>query len=134
MRTEIALLSDCSISDLPVVTVGGGSLWKFAFPVPTELLTDHAMEFDWIDCHFDLKKVTPREIEESFEDPFSIRIFPESVSDDSETRYFSLGKTINNRFLFSVFWTDGKAYRVIASRDMTDDEQTFYDRKNAEWL
>jgi len=92
------------------------------------------MEFDWIDCHFDLKKVTPREIEESFEDPFSIRIFPESVSDDSETRYFSLGKTINNRFLFSVFWTDGKAYRVIASRDMTDDEQTFYDRKNAEWL
>ena len=32
------------------------------------------MEFDWIDCHFDLKKITPPEVEEVFEDPFSIRL------------------------------------------------------------
>ena len=92
------------------------------------------MDFDWIDCHFDLKKLTPREVEESFEDPFSIRLLPESSNDAAETRFFALGKSISNRYLFSVFWTDGKAYRVILCRDATEDEQTFYDRKNAEWL
>ncbi len=91
------------------------------------------MEFDWIDCHFDLKKITPREVEEVFEDPFSIRLLPES-DNDAESRYFNLGKTINNRHLFSVFWTDGKRYRVILCRDMTEEETSFYERKNAEWL
>jgi len=92
------------------------------------------MEFDWIDCHFDLKEVTPRELEEAFEDPFSIRLLPEVESFSGEARYFSLGKTISNRPLFSVFWTDGKNYRVILSREMTDEEVSFYERKNAEWL
>jgi len=92
------------------------------------------MDFDWIDCHFDLKKIIPREIEEAFEDPFSIRLLPESDNNGADARYFNLGKTINNRFLFSVFWTDGKRYRVILSREMTNDEISFYERKNAEWL
>ena len=92
------------------------------------------MEFDWLDVNFDLKKVTPREIAECFEDPFAIRLLPDTDNDNAEVRYFSLGKTLNNRGLFSVFWTDGKNYRVILCRDMTDDESTFYERKNAEWL
>ena len=92
------------------------------------------MEFDWIDCHFDLKKITPREVEEAFEDPFSIRLLPESDYGESETRYFSLGKTIGSRFLFSVFWTDGKNYRVIFCREMEEHEVSFYERKNAEWV
>lgn len=92
------------------------------------------MEFDWIDCHFDLKKITPREVEEAFEDPFSIRLLPETDASDAETRYFSLGKTLNNRFLFSVFWTDGKNYRVIFCREMVEGEESFYERKNAEWI
>lgn len=93
------------------------------------------MDFDWIGTHFDLKKITPREIEESFEDPFAIRLLPDSGdSSASEARYYALGKTINNRYLFSVFWTDGKKYRVIFCREMTDDEISFYERKNAEWL
>ena len=92
------------------------------------------MEFDWIDCHFDLKKITPREVEEAFEDPFSIRLLPESDNTGAETRYFSLGKTLNARFLFSVFWTDGKNYRVIFCREMEEHEESFYERKNAEWV
>ncbi|MBP82392.1 MAG: hypothetical protein CMO61_00925 [Verrucomicrobiales bacterium] len=92
------------------------------------------MEFDWIDCHFDLKKIPPREVEEAFEDPFSIRLLPESESGDGEARYFSLGKTLSSRYLFSAFWTDGKNYRVIFCRDTTDDESSFYERKNAEWI
>ncbi|MEX2577893.1 MAG: BrnT family toxin [Verrucomicrobiales bacterium] len=92
------------------------------------------MEFDWIDCHFDLKKIIPREVEEVFEDPFAIRLLPETDNGDAEARYFTLGKTINNRYLFAVFWTDGKNYRVIFCREMTDDEISFYERKNAEWV
>ena len=92
------------------------------------------MEFDWLDVNFDLKKVTPREIAEAFEDPFAIRLLPDTDNDSAEVRFFSLAKTLNNRGLFSVFWTDGKNYRVILSREMTDDESTFYERKNAEWL
>ncbi len=91
------------------------------------------MEFDWIDCPFDLKQTPPHEVAESFEDPFSIRLLPE-FDDDVENRYFSIGRTVENRCLFSVFWTDGKQYRVLACRDCTPEERSFYERKNAEML
>lgn len=92
------------------------------------------MEFDWIDPPFDLKKILPREIEECFEDPFSLRLLPESDSTGGNSRFFCLGKTVGNRAVFSVFWTDGKKYRVISAREMTPDEISFYDRRNAELL
>jgi hypothetical protein len=90
------------------------------------------MEFDWLDAPFDLRKLPPKEIEESFEDPFSIRLMVEGAEDDTKARYFNLGKTVGDRGLFSVFWTDGKKYRVMLSRDMCPEEITFYDRKNSE--
>jgi hypothetical protein len=89
------------------------------------------MEFDWLDASFDLRKITPKEIEESFEDPFSIRLMPESGEDASRARYFNLGKSAGDRGIFSVFWTDGKRYRVILSRDMSPEETAFCDRKNS---
>jgi uncharacterized protein len=88
------------------------------------------MEFDWEHSPLDEKAISHREVEESFEDPFSIRIMPES--DRSETRYYILGRAVSGRGLFSVFWTDGKRYRVIQSREMTEAEAAFYDRKNAD--
>ena len=90
------------------------------------------MDFDWLDAPFDLHRLTPKEIEESFEDPFSIRLLPEGIEDDAKARFFNLGKTLSDRSVFSVFWTDGKRYRVILARDMTPEEVTFYDRKNSE--
>ena len=92
------------------------------------------MEFDWLEVAFDLRKVPPREIEETFEDPFSLRLLPEIPSADGESRYFNLGKTTDNRGIFSVFWTDGKRYRVLLARDMTPEETTFYERKNSEYV
>lgn len=89
------------------------------------------MEFDWIDTPFDLKKTPPKEIEESFEDPFSLRILPD-MPRATEARYFNLGKSMTGRALFTVFWTDGKSYRAIFSRDMTPEEVNFYERKNSE--
>jgi uncharacterized DUF497 family protein len=61
-------------------------------------------------------------------------LLPEFESGDRAARYLCLGRTLSNRGLFSVFWTDGKTFRVISSRDMTPEESAFYDRKNAENL
>jgi len=88
------------------------------------------MEFDWIDAPFPLTELTPKEIEESFEDPFSLRLLPDLAEGDA--RYFNLGKSAAERGIFSVYWSDGKKYRVILAREMTPEEGTFYDRKNAE--
>jgi len=88
------------------------------------------MEFDWLEAPFDLKALSPRAIEESFEDPFSLRLLPDTESD--EARYFNLGRSADGAGIFSVFWTDGKSFRVIAARRMTRDEENFFDRKNDE--
>ena len=89
------------------------------------------MEFDW--SRFSAEEISRKEIEESFEDPFSIRLLPEiDEAAGREARYFILGRSISNRAIFSVFWTDGKRYRVVLSRPMTAEEETFYDRKNSE--
>jgi uncharacterized protein len=90
------------------------------------------MEFDWLDTPFDLRKIPPKEIEESFEDPFSLRLMPDGSGDATTARYFNLGKSLGNRPIFSVFWTDGKKYRVVLARDMTPEETNYYDRKNSE--
>lgn len=90
------------------------------------------MEFDWLDCPFDLRKITPKEVEESFEDPFSIRLMPEGAEGSEHARYFNLGKSVGDRGIFTVFWTDGKRYRAIAARDMAPEETAFYERKNSE--
>jgi len=89
------------------------------------------MEFDW--TRFDPLGITKKEIEESFEDPFGIRLMPDiEEAEGREPRYFNLGRAISPAPLFTVFWTDGKIYRVIFSRRMTTDEEGFYDRKNSE--
>ena len=30
-----------------------------------------------------------------------------------------------------IFWTNGKQIRVVIAREMSEDEQNFYERKNA---
>ena len=70
------------------------------------------MDFDWQKPQFQLRELTQRDVEESFEDPFSIRLLPEFEDDSRDARYFCLGKSLGNKPLFSVFWTDGKVYRV----------------------
>ncbi len=91
------------------------------------------MEFDWTGTAFEPETITRKDIEESFEDPFSIRLMPElDEVAGREARYFILGRSISNHPVFSVFWTDGKLYRVVFSRRMTPEEETFYDRKNSD--
>ena len=90
------------------------------------------MDFDWLDVSFDLRRIPPKEIEETFEDPFSLRLLPDLPA-SKDARYFNLGKSTGSRGVFSVFWTDGKRYRVILAREMTPEEEMFYERKNAEF-
>jgi len=90
------------------------------------------MDFDWIGVAFDMAPLTPKDIEESFEDPFSLKLLPDDNSDATTARYFNLGKSLQGRSVFSVFWTDGKKYRVICAREMTPAEHDFFERKKAE--
>jgi len=90
------------------------------------------MDIDFADAPFDLKKTRPHEIEEVFEDPFALRLLPDTDREDGQIRYYLLGKTINNRGLFLAFWSNGKKARVISARDLSDDECAYYDRTAAE--
>jgi uncharacterized protein len=90
------------------------------------------MDFDWIGCAFDLTQLPPRDIEESFEDPFSMKLMPDELAEGQEARYYNLGKSLQGAPVFSVFWTDGKKYRVIFARRMSQTEQEFFERKKAE--
>lgn len=91
------------------------------------------MELDLIDVHFDLTDIKPNEIEEAMEDPFAVRLIPDSDRADGETRFYALGRSVGDRHLFLCFWTDGKKGRIIAARDMSEGEQRFYERKYAEF-
>ncbi len=88
------------------------------------------MEFDWINSPFDIKATfLPREIEEAFEDPFSLRVVPDAKPFDAQTRYFCLGKTLDGRGVFSIYRSNGNLTRVICGRPFTDEEEHFYERK-----
>lgn len=90
------------------------------------------MELDLIDVHFNVREFTPRELEEVFEDPFLVRFLPDSDRSDGATRFYALGRTVADRYLFLCFWSDGKTLRVISAREMCEGERRFYDRKYAE--
>ena len=96
-------------------------------------LTTIAMELDLMDTLIDLKEFKPREIEEVMEDPFTVRILPDHEREDGESRYYMIGRTIADRYLFLCFWTDGKKARIISVRDLTESEKRFYDRRYAEF-
>jgi uncharacterized protein len=88
------------------------------------------MEFDWSNASFELdSSLTPREIEESFEDPFAVRLLPDSPRFSVQARYFNLGKTAAGQGVFSVYRTNGKQTRVIYARPFDPEEQFFYQRK-----
>jgi len=88
------------------------------------------MEFDWTNPPFDVGgSLTPREIEESFEDPFAVRLLPDSPRFSVQARFFNLGMTAGGTGVFSVYRTNGKQVRVILARPFEPDERFFYQRK-----
>lgn len=76
----------------------------------------------------------PRDIEESFEDPFAVRLLPDSPRFSVKARYFNLGKTTRGIGLFSVYRANGKQIRVIYARPFHEEEEFFYERKQRQAL
>jgi len=88
------------------------------------------MEFDWINPSFDIASpLGPRDIEESFEDPFAVRLLPDSSRFSVQARYFNLGKSAAGAGVFAIYRTNGKIVRVILARPFTEEEEYFYQRK-----
>jgi len=88
------------------------------------------MEFDWNNPPFNLdSSLTLQEIEESFEDPFAIRLLPDSPRFSVQTRFFNLGMSVGGTGIFSVYRTNGKQIRVIHARQFQPEERFFYQRK-----
>ena len=89
------------------------------------------MEFDWNNPPFDDQdsSLTQREIEESFEDPFALRVLPDSPRFSVQTRFFNLGMSAGGVGIFSVYRTNGKQVRIIYARPFEPEERFFYQRK-----
>jgi uncharacterized protein len=88
------------------------------------------MEFDWNSSPFSLdSSLTHREVEESFEDPFALRVLPDSPRFNAKARFFNLGMSAGGVGIFSVYRTNGKQIRVIHARPFEPEERFFYQRK-----
>ncbi len=87
------------------------------------------MEFDWNNPSFELGSLTEREIEESFEDPFAVRLMPDTPRFGVQARFFNLGMSAGGVGIYSVYRTNGKQVRVLLARPFAPEERFFYQRK-----
>ncbi|HAM72993.1 MAG TPA: hypothetical protein DCM86_15245 [Verrucomicrobiales bacterium] len=88
------------------------------------------MEFDWNSPPFMMSgSLSLKEIEESFEDPFAVRLLPDSPRFSVQARFFNLGMSLGGAGVFSVYRTNGKQFRVILARPFEAEERMFYERK-----
>ena len=88
------------------------------------------MEFDWNNPPFGMDgSLTQREIEESFEDPFAVRLLPDSPRFGLQARFFNLGMSAGGIGVFSVYRTNGKSTRVLLARVFEPEERYLYQRK-----
>ena len=87
------------------------------------------MEFDWNNVPFELGSLTQREVEESFEDAFAIRLMPDSPRFSVQARFFNLGQTAAGVGVFSVYRANGRQVRVLQARLFDPEERFFYQRK-----
>lgn len=88
------------------------------------------MDFDWNNPPFNLdSSIKLQEIEESFEDPFAVRLLPDSPRFAAQARFFNIGMSASGSGIFTVYRTNGKQVRVIFARKFEPEENFFYQRK-----
>jgi uncharacterized DUF497 family protein len=93
------------------------------------------MEFDWNNPPFNLdRSLTLQTIEESFEDPFAVRLLPDSPRFAVQARFFNLGTAADGTGIFTVYRTNGKQARVIFARAFEPEERFLYQRKLSQTL
>jgi uncharacterized protein len=88
------------------------------------------VEFDWnnVSSEWD-SSLTQRDVEESFEDPFAVRLLPDSPRFSVQGRFFNLGRSASGLGIFAVYRTNGRQIQVIYARPFDPEEQFFYQRK-----
>jgi uncharacterized protein len=88
------------------------------------------MEFDWNNPPFECSgSLSFKEIEESFEDPFAIKLMPDSSRFSVKARFFNLGRSVAGLGILSIYRTNGRVIRVIQARPFEPEEMFFYQRK-----
>jgi hypothetical protein len=92
------------------------------------------MEFDWNNPSFELGSLNQREVEESFEDPFAVRLLPDSPRFGAQARFFNLGMSAGGVGIYSVYRTNGKLIRVLHARPFAPEERFFYQKKMSQTL
>ena len=93
------------------------------------------MDFDWNNPPFNLDPtLTLGLIEESFEDPFAVRLLPDSPRFEVQARFFNLGVTASGEGIFTVYRTNGKQARVIFARPFEPEEKYVYQRRLSQSL
>jgi len=92
------------------------------------------MEFDWNNSPFEFGSLNQREIEESFEDAFAVRLMPDSSRFGVQARFFNLGMSAGGIGIFCVYRTNGRMIRVLLARPFEPEERFFYQRKMGQTL
>lgn len=88
------------------------------------------MEFDWNSPPFNMDdSLTLRDVEESLEDPFAVKLLPDSPRFSVQSRCFNLGRSATGTGVFSVYRTNGKQIRVIHARGFEPEERFFYQKR-----
>ena len=75
-----------------------------------------------------------REVEESFEDAFAVRLMPDTPRFGVQARFFNLGMSAGGVGIFSVYRTNGRSVRVLLARPFEPEERFFYQRKMGQTL
>ena len=88
--------------------------------------------FQWVEGNLDknwyLHQVANGECEEIFFN-LPLIIASDSKHSQQEQRYYALGRTDTNRWLFIAFTTRDDLIRVISARDMNERETRIYDKR-----
>lgn len=88
------------------------------------------MDFDWNNPPFNLSSsISIKDIEESFEDPFAVRLLPDSPRFSAQARFFNLGVSASGTGVVTVYRTNGKSVRVVHARTFESEEKFFYQRR-----
>jgi uncharacterized protein len=89
--------------------------------------------FDWDEGNQDKNwiahQVTPSECEEVFLN-LPLILQPDTIHSDKEPRFYVLGKTNAERYLFIAFTIRNGKIRVISARDMSKKERRAYGETN----
>ncbi len=93
------------------------------------------MDFDWENqSSREFGSLKAQDVEESFEDPFAVRLLPDSTRFAEKARYFNLGRAANGDGIFSIYRTNGRQIQVIHARSFEAEERFFYERQQDKLL